>query len=182
MSKEVKVALIGAAATIIAAIIGGIFLLRSVSGTATVFPTATASAPASSIITSQTTPAPLRPKNKPFTCTSGSLCLSFPMTIQNTAILINQDNTSTWSFQITNNGSRSLDGYLNVRIGDAGVQYGQLRLIPDEAVLISVTVRFAPSDNAVLAIALVFNDIASGQHFGYSQSCTYFASQNICQS
>ena len=180
MSKEVKVALIGAVATIIAAIIGGIFLLRSVSGAATVVPTA--SAPASTIITSQTTPAPLRPKNKPFTCTSGSLCLSFPMNIQNTAILINQDNTSTWSFQITNNGSRSLDGYLNGRIGDAGVQYGQLRLIPDEAVLISVTVRFAPSDNAVLAIALVFNDIASGQHFGYSQSCTYFASQNTCRS
>ncbi len=35
MSKEVKVALVGAAATIVAAIIGGIFLLRSVSGPST---------------------------------------------------------------------------------------------------------------------------------------------------
>lgn len=51
MSNQVKVALIGAAATIIAAIIGGIFLLRSVSGSPTVVPTATAT----TMITPQTT-------------------------------------------------------------------------------------------------------------------------------
>lgn len=47
MSNQVKVALIGAAATIIAAIITGIFLLRSVSGPPTVVPTATTSASSS---------------------------------------------------------------------------------------------------------------------------------------
>ncbi len=51
MSNQVKAALIGAAATIIAAIIGGIFLLRSVSGSPTVVPTATAT----TMITPQTT-------------------------------------------------------------------------------------------------------------------------------
>ncbi len=51
MNNPVKVALIGAAATIIAAIIGGIFLLRSVSGSPTVVPTATAT----TMITPQTT-------------------------------------------------------------------------------------------------------------------------------
>jgi len=55
MSKEVKVALIGAAATIIAAIIGGIFLLRSVSGSTAVVPTATTSGPATTMITPPTT-------------------------------------------------------------------------------------------------------------------------------
>ena len=59
MSKEVKVALIGAAATIIAAIIGGIFLLRSVSGSTTVVPTATTSAPSTTETqSSQVTPLP----------------------------------------------------------------------------------------------------------------------------
>jgi len=55
MSKEVKVALIGAAATIIAAIIGGIFLLRSVSGSTVVVPTATTSGPSPTMITPPTT-------------------------------------------------------------------------------------------------------------------------------
>jgi hypothetical protein len=57
MSKEVKVALIGAAATIIAALIGGIFLyLQSrPSVSSLVVPTATTSALASTTITTQTT-------------------------------------------------------------------------------------------------------------------------------
>ena len=57
MSKEVKVALIGAAATLIAAIIGGIFLLRSVSGSPTVVPTATTNAPVTTTITPPATEA-----------------------------------------------------------------------------------------------------------------------------
>lgn len=93
------------------------------------------------------------------------------MTIQNTAITIHQDNTSTWSFQITNNGSQTLKDYLGVRIDDATMQqYGQVLLNPNVAVTISVTVQFTPSNNAVIEIALVFNDTASGQHFTYSQS------------
>ena len=51
MNDAVKVALIGAAATIIAAIIGGIFALRSVSGPAAVVPTATTSASVTTMIT-----------------------------------------------------------------------------------------------------------------------------------
>ena len=50
MSKDVKVALISAAATIIAAIIGGLFLLRSVSGSTAVVPTATTSGPSTTVI------------------------------------------------------------------------------------------------------------------------------------
>lgn len=52
MSKEVKVALIGAAATLIAAVISGVFLLRSVSGSTAGAPT---SVPSSTVITQPAT-------------------------------------------------------------------------------------------------------------------------------
>src|SRR6266487_4141627 len=57
MSKDtsVKVALITATATVLAAIISGIFLLRSGSGPPNVVPTATTSATATTMITPQTT-------------------------------------------------------------------------------------------------------------------------------
>lgn len=64
MGKDVKVALIAAAATIIAAVISGIFLLQSVSGPHTVVPPPTNGVPATTMITpptSETQPSQVTP-------------------------------------------------------------------------------------------------------------------------
>jgi len=91
LDTTIIAAIIGAVATILAAVIGGLFLLHSI-------------LPSPPNITSTASAQPTAPPggNTAFTCTSGSVCLSYSMTIQNTAIMIHQDNTSTWSFHITN--------------------------------------------------------------------------------
>lgn len=178
LDNTIIAAVIGAAATIIAAVIGGIFLIHSIASSSTNTTTATVN---TVVQTPQSNTPASTNGNKPLTCTPGSLCSSFPMNIKNTTIVINQDNTSTWNFQITNNGSLTLVDFLKVRIGDENMQYGELHLNPNEAVPISVTVRFTPTNNSVQEIAFDFNDVTSGQHFEYSQSCTYLSSENICQ-
>jgi hypothetical protein len=126
MSKDVKVALIGAAATIIAAIIGGIFLLRSVSGSST---TDNKNATATSITTTQTTGIPPSGQTPPVDVngavstidtfceeiSAGAMQFAYNLTSQNYR---NQHTVDNFSNQFSNvdisNGSGCLAGNATV--------------------------------------------------------------------
>ena len=185
-------AIIGAVATIVAAVIGGIFLLHSVASSPARTPTSTPSqthlptsspdATVSTIVppTSSSTPPPTSPPLRSFTCQSGTFC---PFSIVITRVVIVGLGKSTWSFQITNNGTQAIDAYLQkVSTGDWRVYGGELHLKPNETQQIQVTFpSYAPQDGDSVEIALEFLIIPSLSKVDYSQLCTYSSSRGTCQ-
>lgn len=113
MSKEIKIALIGAVATVLAAIIGGIFLLNSQSANQHNVSSPSPPVPITSATTQSTpfattsTPSPTPSmititKNVQIPCTE---CGS-PLGLEFQSIEINRnDNLSVFHFKVTNNGS-----------------------------------------------------------------------------
>jgi hypothetical protein len=148
--------------------------------------------------TRTTSPSPIPQSNTPtppskhssLTCVSGSLCLSYPMTIWIASIVTHLDGTSTWNFQIVN-GATTIDSYLNLFIGNSAsdgitggngsVQYGPLKLSSNENPLVPITVRYTPSDKALVKITLSFLLRGSAGSVDLSQACTYSAAQKTCQ-
>jgi len=123
--------------------------------------------------------------NKPLTCISGTLCNSYSMNILITNVEIGSGN-STWSFQITNNGSQSIGAYLYAYIDfdEFHVYAGELHLNPNETQQIPVTFSaYAPGNNSSQNPKLKFEILPSASSVVYySQTCTYLASLNTCQS
>jgi hypothetical protein len=101
MSKEVKVALIGGAATVVAAIISGIFLLRSAVLNSP-NPSPTSATSASTAVAPQTTPtaSSAGPVKIQLTCTSDN-CLS-TITVVLDSIGVSESRYLTLNFQVKN--------------------------------------------------------------------------------
>ena len=149
----------------------------------------TRTTPPSPITQSSNTPTPSS-KNSLLTCVSGSLCLSYPMTIWIASIVTHLDGTSTWNFQIVN-GTTTIDSYLDLFIGNnasdgipggnGSIQYGPLKLTPNENPQIPITVRYVPSNTALVQVTLRFLLKGSAGSVDYSQACTYSDAQKTCQ-
>ncbi len=108
------------------------------------------------------------------------------MTILITHVGIPGVGQSTWEFQITDNGTQAIDAYLYAYIDfDEFREYaGELQLMPNQTQQVSVTFRaYAPMDDALQTPNLKFEILPSASSIVYySQTCTYLASLNTCQS
>ena len=205
LSDPMKGAIIGALATILAALIGGIFILRSsadIHPTPTPIVTSTSSPPTATSVTpvpATPTPTPsptITPNptatnsqsggNKPLTCTSGTLCSTYPMTIVITTVTIASIGSSTWNFKITNSGPQPIDAYVYgyIDYNEFNAYGGEVQVAPNGVQTVPITFpAYAPTPGTLQNPQLKFEILPQASSVVYySQTCTYQASQNTCQS
>ena len=204
LSEPMKIGVITAGATLVAAILGalitGFFSLKNSDGiqptptpimtSTSIPPTATPTPTPSPPLAPTATPDPMattpqQSGNKPLTCTSGTLCTTYPMTIVITTVTIASIGTSTWDFQITNTGTQPFDAYVYgyIDFGEFHVYGGEVHIPPNGTQTVSITFpAYAPTPGTLQTPELKFEILPQVPEVYYSQNCTYQAGQNTCQS